>query len=831
VDAGPARPGSQLPLAELRILDLTEGDAEYCGRYLADLGALVVKVEPPGGSPGRRDRVGFALRNANKDSVLLDTGDAGERAELLRLAGNFDILLESFSPASARACGLTPSALRQAHPGLVVVSITGFGRTGPYRDFLATEPVLAAVGGVLSRSGQPGASPLLPPSGLVGQTVAAHAAWAALVAYAQRLRTGTGQHADVSAMEAVVGGFDPGFGVQGSAAAGNPDRFPRDRPEAAHQYPVFGCADGQVRICVLSRRQWRAMFEWLGEPAEFADPRYDAIPARYEAAGRLHPLIAALFASRTRADLVAEGTRRGIPVAGVLSPSEVLSADHFGATGTLIDAEIADGLRARVPSGCVRIGGVRAGLRRRAPRPGEHGDLPAGPRPPRSASGFPGSGGPGHGHGQAGSAQAGSGPLSGLRVLDLGVIVFGAELGRLFADQGADVIKIENSAFPDGLRQTRRGGGMNASFAWGHRNKRGLGLDLRSEKGRGLFCDLVQQADVVTANFKPGTLESLGLDYATLAGLNPRIVVCDSSAFGSYGPWSDRMGYGPLVRASCGVSALWRYPGQDLAGPAALCDGATVYPDHVAGHLAAAAVLAALIGRERTGRGTLVQMAQADVAVMALGPILAAASREPRPPAKAAPGQQATAPACSPATAGVFRCGGDDEWCVIDVRDEQDRGRLAQLLGTTAGELRTGDLARWTAGRRPAEVMATLQAAGVPAGAMLRWPDELTDPHLAARQAFRTLTHPLLSRPIPAGARVARFSGVADPPLRPAPMPGEHSRDVARTLLGLDDAGIGQLAASGVLQLAEASVPDEAVPADQDPVKVMIQPPAQGRVP
>jgi crotonobetainyl-CoA:carnitine CoA-transferase CaiB-like acyl-CoA transferase len=557
-----------------------------------------------------------------------------------------------------------------------------------------------------------------------------------------------------------------------------------------------------------------------GEPAEFADPRYEAIPARYEAAGRLHPLIAGLFAGRTRADLVTEGTKRGIPVAGVLSPSEVLSADHFAATGTLVDAEIADGLRARVPSGCVRIGGVRAGLRRRAPRPGEHSDLPAGPRP---VSGFTGSGDPGSGQagsGQAGPGQAGPGPLSGLRVLDLGVIVFGAELGRLFADQGADVIKIENSAFPDGLRQTRRGGGMNASFAWGHRNKRGLGLDLRSEKGRVLFRALVKQADVVAANFKPGTLESLGLDHATLAGLNPRIVVCDSSAFGSYGPWSGRMGYGPLVRASCGVSALWRYPGQALAEPAATCDGATVYPDHVAGHLAAAAVLAALIGRERTGRGASVQMAQADVAVMHLGPVLAAASREPGAPAVGTPGQAMTAPACSLATPGVFRCAGDDEWCVIDVRGEQDRGRLALLLGTVAGELTTGDLARWAADRSPAEVMSALQAVGVPAGVMLRWPDELTDPHLAARHAFSTLTHPLLSRPVPTGARVARFSGVADPPLRPAPMPGEHSRDIARTLLGLDDAEIGQLAASGVLQLAAAPVPDDAVPAGQSPVNV-----------
>jgi crotonobetainyl-CoA:carnitine CoA-transferase CaiB-like acyl-CoA transferase len=747
----------ELPLASLRVLDLTEGDAQYCGRYLADLGAQVILVEPPGGSAGRRDPVVFGLRNANKSSILLDLAAEAGQAELLRLAGTADIVLESSGHAQAEQ-------LRQAHPGLVVVSLTAFGRTGPYRDYAATGPVLAALGGVLSRSGQPGARPVLPPPGLIGQTAAVHAAWAALVAYAQRLRTGTGEHADVPALEAVVHGFDPGFGAQGSAAAARPEIFPRDRPDAADFYPVFRCADGQVRICVLSRRQWRAMFGWLGEPAEFADPRYDAIPARFAAAGQLNPLIAALFADRARDDLVAEGAKRGIPVAGVLTPAEVLTARHFDEAGTLADAELADGVRARVPSGYVRIDGARAGLRRPAPRPGEHDEAAFGPRPeplPLDLGGEPE-----------------DGPLAGLRVLDLGVIVFGAELGRLLADQGADVIKVENSAFPDGLRQTLTGGAMNASFAWAQRNKRGLGLDLRSEAGRVLFLDLVRQADVVLANFKPGTLASLGLSYAELSQVNPRIIVSDSSAFGSTGAWSDRLGYGPLVRASCGVSELWRDP------DGAFCDGVTVYPDHVAAHVAAIAVLAAVIGRAGSGRGAALEIAQADVAVMHLGPVLANLGAGQA----GSPGE----------TARVLPCAGDDEWCVVDVRDEGDRTRLAALVEGT-------DLERWTSVRRPDDVMAAMQAAGVPAGSMRRLPELLTDPHLAARQSFRTMAHPLLSRPVPANARAARFSTIGDPPLRPAPVPGEHTRDIGRTLLGLSPADIDRLVHDGVLQEGSVS--------------------------
>lgn len=761
-----------LSLTGLRVLDLTDGAAQHCGRYLADLGAQVILVEPPGGSPGRADPVAFGLRNANKESVLLDLDDEAGRAELLQLAANADILVESSSWEAMERRGLTPDVLQQALPGLVVVSVTGFGRTGPYRDFQATEPVLAALGGVLSRSGRPGAEPMLPPPGLIGHTVAVHAAWAALVAYVKRLRTGTGEHVDVCALEAVVHGFDPGFGTQGSAAAGRPESFPRGRPDAADFYPVFRCADGHVRLCLLSPRQWRAMFDWLGSPAEFADPRYDAIPVRFAAAGRLNPLMAALFAGHKRADLVAEGARRGVPVAGLLSPAEVLMADHFLEAGTLVDAELAGGMRARVPSGYVRVDGTRAGLRRPAPEPGQQDAAALASRPEPPVLGL--------GDGLDG------GPLSGLRVLDLGVIVFGAELGRLLADQGADVIKVENSAFPDGLRQTRRGGGMNASFAWGQRNKRGLGLDLRSEAGGRLFRDLVRQADVVLANFKPGTLEALGLSHAELSRINPRIIVSDSSAFGSAGPWRTRMGYGPLVRASCGVSALW----QDQTG--AFCDGATVYPDHVAAHVAAVAVLAAVIGRGRSGRGAALETAQADVAVTHLGPVLAAGDPE-------------AAEAISEPTR-VFRCAGDDEWCVIDVRDDGDRTRLASVLGRPelSGDDLAGDglaaVATWAAARTPHEIMAVLQAAGVPAGAMLRLPDLLTDPHLAARESFRTMSHALLSGPVPANARAARFSGIPDPPLRPAPVPGEHTRQIARGLLHLSDSEIDRLVHDGVLQ-------------------------------
>lgn len=115
---------STLPLSELREIDLTENAKQWCGRILADLGAEVVSVEPPGGSPGRHEPVGFALRNANKAGVVLDLDDPAGRSALLDLAADADILLESFGHAQAKARALTPAALLQANPALVVVSIS-----------------------------------------------------------------------------------------------------------------------------------------------------------------------------------------------------------------------------------------------------------------------------------------------------------------------------------------------------------------------------------------------------------------------------------------------------------------------------------------------------------------------------------------------------------------------------------------------------------------------------------------------------------------------------------------------------------------------------------
>ena len=221
---------------------------------------------------------------------------------------------------------------------------------------------------------------------------------------------------------------------------------------------------------------------WLGEPEQFQDPKFDKIVARYGAWAEICALVGALCADRTRDALVSAGQAHGVPIAAVLSPSEVLESEHFTATGTLVDAEIAPDITATVPVGYLTVDGVHTGFRTAAP-----------------ALGHDGAQWPARAEVVAGE-QPGGLPLASLRIIDLGVIVAGGELSRLFGDLGAEVIKVESSQFPDGLRQTREGQPISDSFAWAHRNNYGFGLELRSAAGAEVFAGLVSAADAVFAN-------------------------------------------------------------------------------------------------------------------------------------------------------------------------------------------------------------------------------------------------------------------------------------------------------------------------------------------
>lgn len=768
-------------LSSTRVLDVGGPDSDGVGRIFADLGADVLVVETPGGAPYRVARpsvagasVAFTLNNANKRSIVLDPADAGDRQRFADLVATADILVDGGGAAGASAYGPLVSDLAERHAHLVALEITDFGTTGPRAGWLGSDSVFYAMSTALSRSGPTVGRPVLPPSGLATSTAAVQAAWVALVAYYHRLRSGRGDYVDFSRYEAVVQCLDPPFGSEGQAAVGQKKsgELWRGRPRNQQIYPTFPCRDGFVRICLLSARQWHGMRAWLGEPEQFADPKFETIIARFLASAELNAAIGELFAPETMDALVTEGQRRGVPIAAVFTPAEALASKHFQSVGALTDVEIGPDTALSVPAGAFVVDGRRAGIARPSPQPGDgDGGWLDAARP----AGAP-------------TVEPGRRPFEGLRVLDLGVIVAGGELGRLFADHGAEVIKVESAAYPDGLRQTPPGQPMSRSWALTHRNESSLGLDLRALEGAALFRRLVSASDAVFANFKPGTLAARGFSHDELAKVNPRIVLAESSAFGSTGPWSDRMGYGPLVRATTGVSRLWTSGDPDDTG---FYDSTTIFPDHVVARITAIATLAALIGRGDSGAH--VHISQAEAAVNQL------ATSYVTDTARAA----GLAVVDDDALHAVYPCAGDDEWCVISVRSDADRVALAEVIGVTGLPSAAGEfvdlVGQWTVARDKADVVEAVQAAGVPAGPMNRAVDVLADPQLVFRGLFADMVHPLFAAPMSSETHPAPFRRIPDAPMRPAPMPGEHTRQVVEGVLDLDATETNRLIDDGVL--------------------------------
>lgn len=768
------------PLAGVRVIDVSSGPMTAVARLFADLGADVSAVHLHGvtgddtvGPHIGSVAVGTAINRHGMAAVDIDFSTPAGSTRFGDLVSGADILIENTRPGSPAESTLAVRDLRRRHPALVILSISDFGRDTDQRTWQATGPVLHALTGELSRSGIPGREPLIPPTELPYQVAAAQAAVMTLSLFLDRLRTGEGDLIDFAVLDGAMQTLDPPFGTAGSASAGVAlSAQQRDWNAERQRYPIFACRDGQVRICILARHQWQGMFAWMGRPDEFADPSYDKLGKRFRSP-HLLDAIERFCADKTRAELEAQGQAHGVPTAAVLSLSEALDADHFSARGFFRDAELAPGVVAPIPVGVSEIDGHRASSA--AAAPAEGGRPSAAPL-------------------LASRQRLGEGrPLEGVRVLDLGVIVVGADTARLFGDLGADVVKIEHSAHPDGLRVGRLTS-MTQPYAAGHRNKRSIGIDLRVAEGRTLAHRLVEQADVVLTNYKPGVADTLGMDYATLRRINPHIVVVDSSAFGPTGPWAKRLGYGPLVRAAVGFTNLWVYPGE----PDTFCDTVTVYPDHVAARIGTLTALALLVRRERTGTGGRASISQSEVMLSHLAADIAADALQRG-------GHNRTVATPSDRPWGLFPAAGEDNWVTVTVRDDTDLRVLRGVIEFDDRNAQSVDDAvrTWTMQRSPSEAMEMLQAAGVPAGAVLRVHELPNWSYYEQRRAFREELHPYGSSPYTVENVQVHCDHVADPPLGQAPLLGEHTAAIAAELLGLTPEQIQDLHRRAVLETPE----------------------------
>lgn len=362
------------PLSGARVVDMADEKGELCGRLLAHLGAAVVRVEPPAGAASRRlppfapdgtTSLYFAVRNADKRGVTLDIEQPAGRELLHRLLDGADILIETHAPGRLAALELDPAQLVERYPRLIVTSITDFGQTGPYRDYAATDMVGFAMGGMMYRAGAAERPPVVAPGALAYDAAGITAGFAIVMAFYQRLRSGRGQHLDVSVMESVANLADwslPSFSQAGG--------FQR-RAGAGLVYPIYPCADGHVRMVILSKREWRAVRAWLGEPDVVKDEVWEQFIFRLMNRDVLDPLIIEHFRDGTKMALAREAQSLGIAVTPILTPAEVLGCEHMAARGTFVKAQV-DGLEGLVPSGMFETNGQRHGVQRRAPTLGEH---------------------------------------------------------------------------------------------------------------------------------------------------------------------------------------------------------------------------------------------------------------------------------------------------------------------------------------------------------------------------------------------------------------------------------------------------------------------------
>lgn len=393
------------------------------------------------------------------------------------------------------------------------------------------------------------------------------------------------------------------------------------------------------------------------------------------------------------------------------------------------------------------------------------------------------------------------GPLSGLRVLELGAYLAGPFVGTLFAEFGADVIKVEDPVGGDFLRQI----GRPEWFAVEGRGKRSIALDLRRPEGRDLLLRLVPAADVLVENFRPGTLEGWGLSPERLWGANPSLVIVRISGFGQTGPYRDRPGYDGLAIAFSGLLSLIGYPElPELPPPRP----GVVLADYTAPLFAAFGALAALRAREADPqrRGQLVDMALYEAPLRFLGYLVTAYARTGH-----LPGREGTlSPGAVPGGCYLCRDGrfltvrviSEAQWLafcgVVGRQDWAQDERLRTLEGRLRHreEIEEGTAA-WAAGLDSGEAEQALLQAGVVAGRVNTIADLLGDPHVTGRGNFvtiedSTLGQVLVPAPVP---RLSRTPGRAGR----APVLGEHTAQVLREVLGYDGFAIERLARSGVI--------------------------------
>ncbi|MCC6438062.1 MAG: CoA transferase [Acidimicrobiales bacterium] len=783
---GRVESGERDPAAPLVV---TWGGSLACamaGWLLGWSGLRVVRVEPPG-EPSATD-----LR---RRPPLLADGTSAWHRHLCRHAVPADAATVLAGPPPDVVLVDDGSPAQDWPDGTVVVRVSSFG-PGPYEGWRSSELALWALGGYLAFTGAPDREPLWLSGGQAGLHAGAQAAFAALAALHGRdhgvaghgggagLAAGGGQHVVVSELASVLAAHV--WLVSSWASCGQVlGRVPQD---------LIRAADGLCYVMRISPND--NLFVLIDRPDLAAEDLAGDVVRWNQNLERIFTAVAEWAATRTVAEIVELGQLLRVAVTPVRTtadlavdeqldarrwwqrdgatdlrlpgpPARIVPADHTGAdpdrTDTDVDRTGTD-VRARPAGG--------DGERRR-PLPGA------------------------------------TGPLQGVRVVEVTNNWAGPLAGRMLADLGADVIKVEWASRPAtrvlfwaGPYQDREPSGHERSlyFSELNRNKRDVVLDLSDPVGRDTFLRLIADADVFIENMSARVMPNLGLDWPVLQSVNPRLVMLSMSGYGATGPHRDWVAYGANIETTSGLTSVTGYRDGVLSRTTLF------YADPISGLLGATAILGALRRRDRRGRGEWIDLSLNEAGALFVAGALLEEAATGRTPGPCGNDDERFAPH------GVYRCAGTDSWVAIAAQDDGDWLRLAEAAGLAElaadPSLRTleGRLARrrqlderlsaWTAGLGQYDVARRLQAVGVSAAPVLANWQILTDPHIHASGFYQPVSHPEVGVN-PTSSWPWAFGATPATIRRHAPLFGQDNRQVLGEL-GLSEAEIDALYATGV---------------------------------
>lgn len=789
-------------LSGLRVADLSEGLAgPFAAKLLGDLGADVIKLEPPAGDAARRRgpfadaedpeaSAPFLYANTSKRSVVAGD-DADGRALRDRVLAGADLVVASEPEPRLAERGIGYEALAAANPGVVLVTVTGFGSEGPYADWRWSHLTACATGGFSHLCGRPEREPLQL-GGNVPETLAgAYAAVAALIAARAQQQTGRGDHVDVSVLEATINMallVTQRYDYTGDLGMRRADIGP------APSF-ILPTADGWVGANTLTQAQWEVMCQFFDRAELIDDPRFTDAWSRYANSRDVADELARQTSGRSAEDVFHEAQAWRIPFGLVPDLSEVLELLPHRERGFLLEFDHPRAGRVRMP-GVPWMFGEEREIGTRTPLLGEHDEEARDGNPWRGERRARDAGGDGRER-----------PLEGLRVIDLSMFMSGPMTTLMMADAGADVIKVESVQRIDGWRA---GGSTDIErfwenapqFNWVNRNKQGITLNLNDDRGADAIREMVEDADVIVENYTPRVMGNFGLHWEALREINPNLIMVSMPGFGLTGSWSHYTAFANTTEQMSGLPHLTGYPDDQP-----IFSG-TTGGDPLAGVMGALALLSALERRDRliaAGEpgGCHVDLSQTETATSFMGDAITAYAISGDDPGRVGNRHPRMAPH------NTYRCAAgevpfEERWIAIACPDDAAFAALADVFDQPAWLHRWGAfeqreaerealdaaLAEQTAERDAGELTRALQAAGVPAGPVMTGLDLLEDPHLRERGFFIAQTHAY------AGVKryprePYRFRHWANEAVdAPSPTLGRDTREVLLRLTNLTEAEI-----------------------------------------